>query len=283
MSLKVCSLASGSSGNATYVTGGRTAILVDSGCSAREVTARLAAIGTHPGRLSGILITHAHSDHYRSAGTLHARYGIPVYIDPSTARSAARRGGGTSWRRIHETRPIPERIGDIEVEALDTIHGYPPEEGRTVAYRLSHGQISVGVVTDLGCVPPALLRRLRGLDILLIEANYEEQIVRDKLRDPRFVLDWRYLNWVLSDRGHLSNLQCAETLASIIDGEGMHVFLGHVSDNHSDPRRDNNQHGTALSAIRSFLQRQGTPVPHLHKTHRIGLAPGGPSVMVEIE
>lgn len=282
MPLTICSLASGSSGNATYVSTGRTSILVDCGSSAREVTLRLAAIGTDPSHLDGILITHAHSDHYRSAGTLHARFGVPIYVDPSTARSLARRGRWTSWRRIDQTRPIPSEIGDLEVEALDTSHGNPPEEGRTVAYHLRHGQSRAGVVTDLGRVSEEMCARLAGVGALILEANHDEGIIHRKLADHAFAGDWPYLTWVLSDQGHLSNRQCGAALAAIVDRPGCHVFLAHLSENHHDPRRDNNDHRTALDQVSRMLREAGAPFPTFHRTWRIGREPSRPSEVVEV-
>jgi phosphoribosyl 1,2-cyclic phosphodiesterase len=280
-SMRICSLASGSSGNATYIATERTALLVDSGPPARDVAARLASIGVDPARLDGILITHAHSDHYRSAGTLNARFGVPVFCDPSTADALAWRGRYSSWKRLTETRPIPERIGDIEVQALDTPHGFS-EEGRTVAYLLNHHQTRVAVVTDLGTVPEQMLRRLRGVNAIVLEANYDEATIRRKLADPRHAADHHYLSWVLGDRGHLSNQQCAETLAGILTDRDAHVFLGHLSENHDDPRQDNNDYKLAYDVVAALLKRERLPMPHMHRTFRIGRRASGPSDLLDI-
>lgn len=280
--LRICSLASGSSGNATYIATERTAILVDSGPPAREVVSRLAAIDVDPAGIDGILISHAHSDHYRSAGTLNARYGIPVYCDPSTVRALEWRGRSTSWKRLREILPIPQRIGDIEVHPLDTSHGHSHEAGRTVAYMLAHHGKRVGVVTDLGITPQRMLKQLHGVDAIVLEANYDEAILRRKLSDRHFAADWHYLEWVLSDQGHLSNQQCAEALAGILTDRSCHVFFGHLSENHEDPRQDNNDHRIAYDTITSVLRREHLPLPHLHRTYRIGRRPSGPSELIEI-
>ncbi len=281
MTLRICSLASGSSGNATFVSSGSTSILVDCGASARDVTARLESIGFHPSRLDGILITHAHTDHYRSAGTIHARHGVPVYVDTSTARALARRGMYTSWKRIGETRPVPERIGDLDILAFDTSHGFA-DEGRTVAFRIEHGRSRVAVVTDLGEMPDGLLRNLTSLDALVIEANYDEETLRAKLSDYTYARDWHYLNWVDGDHGHLSNSQCGEALAAILTDRPCHIFLGHVSENHQDERQDNNSHRRALAQVRRVLEREKIPMPEFHRTWRIGREPGRASDCVEV-
>jgi phosphoribosyl 1,2-cyclic phosphodiesterase len=282
MVLKICSLASGSSGNATYVASDRSSLLVDCGASAREVTNRLAAIGTHPSHLQGILISHAHGDHYRSAGTLHARYGVPIYVDPTTARALSMRGRGTSWRRVRETSPLPDRIGDIEVRPLDTSHGFPPDEGRTVAFLLQNAGSRAGVITDLGVMTERIVRDLGRVDALILESNYDEARIRRKLSEAAFAADWPYLSWVMSDHGHLSNRQCADALAAIVRQPETHVFLGHLSENHHDPGRDNNDHRLAFDEVRRVFDQAGSPVPHLHRTGRIGREPSAPSALVEV-
>ncbi|MFB3907740.1 MAG: MBL fold metallo-hydrolase [Candidatus Eisenbacteria bacterium] len=282
MTIRICSLASGSSGNATLIASETTAVLVDCGLAARQVEARLASLGVDPCRLDGILVTHAHADHYRSAGTMHRRYRIPVHVDPSTAWALALRPDRTSWSRISEPQPIPDRIGDLEIRALDTRHGDPRHDGRTVAYRIEHAGWAVAVVTDLGRFDDRLIAALRGVDAIVLEANYDEAIVGRKLSDPRFARDWPYLRWVQSDRGHLSNRQCAEALAEIVRDERAHVLLGHVSENHFDPRRDNNDHRIAFDAVARELARRRLPLPILHRTYRVGRVPAGCGAPIEI-
>lgn len=282
MTLRICSLASGSSGNATYLATENTSLLVDCGTSAREVIARLAMIGCDPSDIDAILISHAHSDHYRSAGTLHARFGIPVFVDPSTGRALARRGMRTSWSRVREARPIPDRIGDLEIEAHDTSHGFSEGDGRTVAFTFSDGRSRAGVVTDLGTMTHGISNALRRCDGVILEANFDEEIVRRKLQDRRYASDWHRLRWLLSDRGHLSNTQCAEALAGFISSRETHVFLGHMSDNHLDPSNDNNSREAAEGMVRNVLRRERLPVPIFHATHRIGLRATGPSDLIAL-
>ena len=282
MPLSICSMASGSSGNATYVATERTALLVDCGLPAREVVSRLESIGIDPTRIDGILITHAHVDHYRSAGTMNRRYGIPVYVDPTAAEVLAVRGQATSWKRLQKTRPLPTRIGDLEIQSVDTSHG-GASVGRTVAFLLEHHGRRAGIVTDLGHLPDETVRELRGLDAIVLEANYDARIVRDKLADPDYTSDWPYLAWVASDTGHLSNRQCAEALAALVTKRDCHVFLGHLSENHQEPSRDNNNYGRAAATVRDLLRLERLPIPHLHRTYRRGLEPGKPSALIEID
>lgn len=286
MGLKFCPLASGSSGNATYVSTGKTSILVDCGTTCRDLVTLLASIEVRPADLDGILVTHAHRDHYRSAGTIHAKYGVPVFVDPATAWAAYRRGGGTSWPRIREPREIPEAIGDLGIRHFDTQHGishhgytsdgHPLDEGRTVGFVLEDGDgRQVAVATDLGTVTPVVLDALRGVDAMVIEANYDEGTIEEKLSGKRgdFGAYREYLEWVRGPLGHLSNRQCGEALAAVLTRQGCHVYLGHMSVPHPDPRMDNNTFEEAVRTVAAILRKAGAPTPNLHRTWRL-LAPG---------
>lgn len=282
MTLRIASLASGSSGNATYVEAGGRGVLVDCGTSARAIIERLDTLGISPARIQGVLITHAHADHYRAAGTLNARYGIPVYADASVASHLRSRGRHTSWKRLREIRPLPVSIGALQVEAHDTSHGFDDDGVRSVCFILRSGGKGVGIVTDLGVVDSKLESALRGLDGLLVEANYDEATVAGKLSNPAFAVDWGYLSWVAGDRGHLSNRQCAELLASVVSGRTRHILLGHMSHNHRDPARDNNSAALAMGDVMRVLGRLGASAPQVHVTHRIGLEPGDPGPLLEV-
>ena len=80
-------LASGSKGNSTVVTGGRTRILVDAGLSCRELFRRMKLVDEAPETLDAILITHEHTDHVGGLAVTARKLGIPVYFTEGTHRA----------------------------------------------------------------------------------------------------------------------------------------------------------------------------------------------------
>lgn len=282
MSLRICPLLSGSSGNATLISSEKTALLIDAGAPAREIVTRLRKVGVDPRQIHGVLLTHSHADHYRAAGTLHAQYGLPIYIDRSAARALRRKAMRTSWRRVRETRPIPEQLGDLEIECLDTPHGLVEEDGRTVAFQIRHGSRRAAVVTDLGEFTRDHLEALRGVDAIVLEANYDEESLRRKLSDYQFQKSWSYLRWSLGPRGHLSNTACAEALLEILPSSHAHVYLGHLSENHKRPEFDNNSFATARATVENVFKDAGRSLPQIHRAHRLGRDAAPISDIVEL-
>ena len=80
-------LASGSKGNCTVVTGGRTRILVDAGLSCREIFRRMRLADEEPETLDAIVVTHEHSDHVGGLAVTARKLGIPVYFTEGTHRA----------------------------------------------------------------------------------------------------------------------------------------------------------------------------------------------------
>ena len=80
-------LASGSKGNSSVVTGGRTRILVDAGLSCRELFRRMRLAGEEPETLDAIVITHEHQDHINGLAVTARKLGIPVYVTEGTHRA----------------------------------------------------------------------------------------------------------------------------------------------------------------------------------------------------
>jgi len=83
-------LASGSKGNCTVVTGGKTRILVDAGLSCRELFRRMREVDEDPATLDAIIITHEHSDHVAGLAVTARKLGIPVYFTEGTHRAWVR-------------------------------------------------------------------------------------------------------------------------------------------------------------------------------------------------
>ena len=71
--MRLCSIASGSSGNCIYVGSDKTHLLVDAGISGKKVEFGLNSLDLTTGDLDGILVTHEHSDHIKGLGVVARR------------------------------------------------------------------------------------------------------------------------------------------------------------------------------------------------------------------
>lgn len=239
--LEVCTLASGSSGNCLLVRAGRTSLLVDAGISCRRIVNALKALGVEPGSLSGVLVTHEHSDHIAGLATLTKQFRLPVY--------ASR---GTGWelcRRIAFVEDLIQpfapgerfQAGDLEVVGFPTSH----DAADSVGYVLSDGEKRAVVATDLGYVTPEAERAARGADLLVCEANHDVEWLRSNSRYP-YPLKAR----ILGDRGHLSNEAGAELAWAAVEGGARTVVLAHLSHENNTPAR-------ALEVVGDSLERRG--------------------------
>lgn len=244
MKLTFCSLNSGSNGNATYVQAGQTRLLVDAGLPGRSLEAKLAQIAVLPETLSGILITHEHSDHISGAGVMSRRYRLPIYANDATWQTnAMRRLVGEvpqGLRRVFETQS-DFYIGDVGVFPI----AIPHDAAEPVAYRLFSGSRSVAVATDMGRVPKQVLGYLMGVDLVLLESNHDPEMLLHNQRYPQHLKQR-----IMGGQGHLSNLQSAQTLMKLYASGVKHALLGHLSS-------DNNTPELALSTVQEALIQEG--------------------------
>ena len=245
--LRVCVLASGSSGNCIYVESPTTAILLDAGLSARQTLLRLNRAGLDPDKLRAICISHEHSDHSTGVARLHKKYGWELYANSDTAR-AVDRAGLLSWNLFRSGSPFA--IGDIDILPFSLPHdAYDP-----VGFVLRRGNARIGVATDLG-IPTQLARQqLRGCQLVILEANHDEMLLQSSPRP------WALKQRIRSHQGHLSNMAAAEMLVDIAGDTLQKVFLAHLS-------RECNDLGLALRTVRRHLAEAGLDHIHVLPTH----------------
>jgi phosphoribosyl 1,2-cyclic phosphodiesterase len=220
MSIRICILASGSSGNCTYIGTPENGMLVDAGLSARRTVACLAEIGVTPDQVRGICVSHEHSDHIHGLRVLHKRYGIPLYANAGTVDALER---NPDLRALHWnvfTTGHPFTVGPMCLEPFSVPHdAYDP-----VGFVVQHEAVRVGVVTDMGMVTGLIRERLRSCHVLVVEANHDERLLQDAERP------WSLKQRILGRQGHLSNQHAAELVAEIAHPELRHVFLAHLSE-----------------------------------------------------
>ena len=216
------SIASGSSGNCIYVGTDRHSVLIDAGISCRRITEALHEIGRSVQDLTAILVTHEHSDHISGLGVLSRKAQVPVYATAGTIRQIMRYAplGKVDEDLFH---PIdadqPFQVGDMEVEAFHISH----DAAQPVAYRVDAGGKSAAVATDMGCFNRYTLNHLRNLDVLLVEANHDENMLQ--AGPYPYPLKRR----ILGEKGHLSNLSCAMLLSQVLNDHMKAAYLGHLS------------------------------------------------------
>ena len=226
MSLRVCVLASSSSGNCTWVASPTTAILVDAGLSARAILLRMQTIGADPAALKAIVISHEHSDHTSGIARLQRGQGVTLYANEGTRQGIERDPDfqGLEWRQFATGHAF--EIGDLRISPFAVPHdAYDP-----VGFIIEHGGVALGIATDLGTPTNLIRERLRPCRALILEANHDEYLLQNSRRP------WPLKQRILGRQGHLSNRHAAE-MAAEIAGPGLtDIFLAHLSAECNDPR-----------------------------------------------
>lgn len=226
--MRVCTIASGSSGNCIYVGSSNTHLLVDAGISCKRIIRGIEDAGVKSTELNAVLITHEHIDHVKSIGVLARRKNIPVYVNERTLQAL---------RRDKRLGEIPEEmvniiesnhdftIGDIEIHSFSTSH----DAADPVGYRFRENGHTFAIATDLGCYDDHIMRNLEGLDGLLLESNHDVRML--EAGPYPYPLKRR----ILSASGHLSNEDCGKLLSSICHDDLKFIMLGHLSQMNNYP------------------------------------------------
>ena len=234
--MHITTLASGSSGNCTLVSRGDTHILVDAGISCRRITAALRELGLGLENLTGICITHEHTDHICALATMTKKHRIPIYTTGGTGRQLCYRIAFLE-DLIHDFQPgACFSLGELTVETFPTLH----DTAQPCGFALSDGSKKAAVVTDLGMVTDAVISGIRGADVLVVEANHDVESL--KSGPYPYYLKER----ILGSHGHLSN-EAGAALARTAARSGAHtIILAHLSAENNTPAMARNAAERAL-------------------------------------
>ena len=222
--LNFCSLYSGSTGNCLFVNSNTTNILVDAGVSLKKIEQALEHLEIKPENISGILITHEHSDHIKSIGNISRKYNIPIYSNIET------------WNAISEEQKLkvsPENIiffsiseffeiGDIKILPFSIPH----DAANPCGFSLFHDSSKISIATDLG---PEILKNLEQSSFIMLESNYEPEVL--KYSNYPYVLKKR----IDGPNGHLSNILAGQTISKLVPFGLKSVMLGHLSKENNFP------------------------------------------------
>ncbi len=217
--VRIVPLGSGSKGNATLAELGSTRLLVDAGLSARQLALRLRAIGVEPRSIHCILLSHEHADHARGAEVFSKKFGVPVACGVETLEAMDLSPiHFADWQAFRPSEVM--QLGTVRVEPFPVPH----DAERPVGFVLHGEGLRVGVATDLGHATTLVHERLRGCEVLMVESNHDEMMLRD---GP---YPWQLKQRVGSRVGHLSNHETAALLRDVVASDCRAVILAHLSE-----------------------------------------------------
>jgi len=233
--MEIAFLGSSSSGNSTLICSNETNLLIDAGLSAREMESRLELLGRSPYEIGAILLSHEHIDHCRGAGILSRKYDIPIMANLPTFAMAPI--GNVNCRAFKTLERFS--IDNLEI----TSYPVPHNAAEPVCFSISDGKHSIGFATDLGKVTELISNALFDRDLLIIEANHDEEMLR-KGRYPEFLK-----KLISSPSGHLSNRATANAVVNLVTERTQGVVLAHLSEENNTPER-------AIHEVRASLSRR---------------------------
>jgi phosphoribosyl 1,2-cyclic phosphodiesterase len=230
MTARFTVLASGSGGNTTLLELDGFGLLIDCGLHPRYLTARMQSIGASWDRISAVILTHTHTDHWKDAtlADLRSRK-IPLYAHPQHHAHFER--AAPSFGSFKDAGLAREYAEGVRIQFGPHLSCLPlrvqHDSVPTFAFRIDgydgepHPAWAIGYAADLGCGSAELIEAFAGVDVLALEFNHDELMERTSSR-PKFLVDR-----VLGDLGHLSNKQAAE-LTRAIAGRSGEGFPGHL-------------------------------------------------------
>ena len=219
-SIRILPIASGSTGNCMLAELEGRRILIDLGVTARRLTSALTANRLSFQDIEAVLVTHTYSDHVKGLEACMKKIDAPLYMSgTSKDQLVCRRAEPLPYYR--ETEFIP----GVKVTAFRTSHDCLG----SVGFRIQAGSTVLGYATDLGIITEDIMELLSGADVIVIEANHDEEMLRYG-RYPVFLK-----KRILSDHGYLSNDACAEAVARLAEKGTKRFFLAHLSQENNRP------------------------------------------------
>lgn len=223
--MKICNLGSGSRGNVTYIESDEAKILVDCGLTAREIELRLFAIGVNADDIDAIFVTHEHNDHINGLKQFVKKHKCDVFMHYLNLEAVLER---QSFERVRANCFKLEDFlfKDILVCPFELSH----DSVYCVGYAFCSNGQKVSIATDTGYMPNDAIDKMMYSDVVYIESNHNELLL---LKNESYTA---YLKKrILSSRGHLSNVDCAEVICKLAKGGTYQFVLSHLSEKNNTP------------------------------------------------
>ena len=234
--MKLWMLGSGSSGNAILIECDDSRILIDCGFGTRTLAGRLETIDVAPESIDACFVTHEHTDHVKGAGAAAKKWGWAVYATRGTAKAR-----DLAETRVHEIGAGETiELGRMTITTTATPHDANESVGFVVESRATGAR--TGLFYDIGHVSRAIADACQGLDMLVLESNHDD----DMLRNGPYP-KWLQMR-IACPTGHLSNADSSAFARDAVTPGLQHLVLAHLSEYCNTPE-------VALANMRGAVRR----------------------------
>lgn len=226
MSYTICPLFSGSEGNCTYIEDNGFSFLVDAGRSTKQIESLLMKNHLN-NKINFILVTHEHSDHTSALQVFCKRYKSKVYGSKGTIEALYQKGilVPTLNYEIIDLDGIDN--DKVKIIPFDIPHDCAQGFGYSIF--LKNSKIRIAICSDIGHISENIIKSILGADIVFIESNHDLDMLKNG--PYPYVLKRR----ILSENGHLSNLECSNLIPKLVESGTSKIVLCHLSSNNNTP------------------------------------------------
>lgn len=222
--MKVCSLASSSKGNCHIVYNENEILIVDMGITLKDLEEKIARLKLDMNKIIGVIISHEHSDHTKGLLSLVRKYNISIYCHYNSADKIIEKNKISSLCVVR-FNDASFKVGGFVVDPFRVCH-----DVCCVGFNIYEGDNKISIVTDLGHTTDEIVERLYDSRLVILEANHDEKMVLASTKYPP-ILKQR----ILSNHGHLSNLNSAKVIATLAQHNVRQILLAHLSEENNTP------------------------------------------------
>ena len=218
--LNFCSLDSGSSGNSFLIGTENTNILVDAGVSSKKIEQALNSLNVDPCSISGILVTHEHSDHVQGLGTFSKKFDIPVYVNFETLDAMPKQKEKLNIKNINLFQVGNTfYINDLKIASFSIPH----DAANPCGFNIYKNNKKISIATDIGHMTNSILENLEKSSFIMLESNYDPEVL--KCSPYPYYLKTR----IAGPNGHLPNEMAGKTISHLLKYGLEGAMLGHLS------------------------------------------------------
>jgi phosphoribosyl 1,2-cyclic phosphodiesterase len=222
--MRVCSLASSSKGNCNIVYTDDEILVVDMGITLKDLEEKFSRLKLDVNKIVGVLVSHEHTDHTKGILSLVRKYNVPIYCHYDAVDGVINKTKISSLC-ISRFADTEFKVGSFKVSCFKVCH-----DVCCVGFNIIEKTNKVSIVTDLGHTTTEIVERLFESRLVILESNHDEKMVLASTKYPP-VLKKR----ILSDHGHLSNINCAKVVAQLAQHNVRQVVCAHLSEENNTP------------------------------------------------